>query len=130
MGAALCAPSVGPGGGGQHRPSCPHPLLTSARRAQCFLQADPFPCSSSALQHQLPSISIFTLWPGKGLAFWGGGRAGWATQLHFLGHLTTLPPPRLPPGPEILKGSHTSRPQTRTGVLQATASGADAASRC
>lgn len=28
-------------------------------------------------------ISIFTLWPGKGLAFWGGGRAGWAAQLHF-----------------------------------------------
>lgn len=28
-------------------------------------------------------INIFTLRPGKGLAFWGGGSAGWAAQLHF-----------------------------------------------
>lgn len=98
-------PSVGPGGEDSTRPSCPHPLLTSARRAQCFLQADPsllFLCSGISSH----PISIFTLWPGEGLAFPGvsGRGAGWAAQLHFW-NLTTLPPPRLHLGLRSLKGS-------------------------
>lgn len=82
MGAALCAPSVGPGRRGTAQTLLPSPVAHLCPPCP-VLPAELTPPALPLLWHQLPSHQHFHPVAREGLAFWGWCGEARAAQLHF-----------------------------------------------